>query len=181
MLALALCALLPAARAEDPATNQKVGGAKVYASARGTVAVPTGYLGLATSYSIEGGAQFKDGNKVGIRLAYVPNPPDVYGASTPDVAVGPVFVWGYSLRVAPRIDFEPTIGLGALFGADPTNGVNIVLPYIQGGLSIRGRIPTQDGSSITIGPEIGFVPTILAPYIALSVGFLGHPPVAEAI
>ncbi len=171
MLSLLLGVLLRPAFAAD--TEQEVGGARVYGSARATVAVPTGYVGLASSYSVEGGAQFKDGNKVGIRLAYVPNPPDVYGDATPNHAAGPVFVWGYVLRVAPRLDFEPTVGVGALFGPNPNTGVNKVLPYIQGGLAMRARLPLASGAAVSIGPEIGFVPTILAPYIALSVGGIG--------
>lgn len=42
--------------------------------------------------------------------------------------------------------------------------MNKVLPYVQGGLGLRLRIPTANEGAVTLGPEIGFVPTITAPH-----------------
>jgi len=168
--------LLASVALAAPAEPQP-GGARVYGALRGTLAVPTGYAGLATSYGAEVGALFRDGHQVGLRLAYVPSPPDVYGPrGTPDHAAGPVATWAYNVRVAPRFDIAPTVGVGAMFGPSPETQVNVVLPYIQAGLSMRGRIPTSNGGAVALGPEIGFVPTILAPYVAINVALIGPKP-----
>lgn len=155
---------------------QEPGGARLYGTARGTVAVPTGYVGIAQSYSLEVGALFRSGNQLGLRIAYLPWPPDVYGKATPDHAVGPVVAWAYNIRVSPRVDITPSVGLGAVFGPAANTGENKVLPYIQAGLGMRGRIPTSTGGAVAIGPEIGLVPTILAPYVALNVSMIGARP-----
>jgi hypothetical protein len=175
-----LLAVRSAAAATAADTEQATGEARMYATVRGSVAVPTGYKGLAQSYSLEAGALFKDGNQVGLRFAYLPSPPKVYGESTPNTAFGPVFTWAYCVRIAPKMDLTPTVGAGAVFGADPTSGENKVLPYLQVGLGLRGRITNARGGAMAIGPEIGFVPTILAPYVALNLSYIGPKPAHTA-
>ena len=114
--------------------------------------------------------------QLGLRLAYLPYPPEVYGKATPDHALGPVVAWAYNIRVSPNVDITPSVGLGAVFGPAATTGENKVLPYIQAGLGMRGRIPTSNGGAVAIGPEIGLVATILAPYVALNVSLIGPRP-----
>lgn len=169
-----LLLLAHSALATDAA--QEPGGARIYGSARGTVAVPTGYKGLASSYSLEVGALFRSGNQLGLRFAYLPYPPDVYGAETPEHAFGPVIAWAYQIRVSPTVDLGPTIGLGAVFGPAPDTGENKVLPYIQAGVGMRARVPLSSGGAFAVGPEIGIVPTILAPYVALNLSLVGPRP-----
>jgi hypothetical protein len=159
-----------------PEAEQKAGSARLFGTVRANVAVPTGYTGIAQSYSAEVGALFRSGNQLGLRFAYVPYAPNVYGPNTPDHAVGPVVVWAYNIRVSPRLDLYPAVGLGAVFGPSPVNNENKVLPYIQAGLGLRGRIPMSNGGAIAIGPEVGFVPTILAPYAAINLTMIGPKP-----
>ena len=177
-LLASLCLLSPSALAASPDTQ---GGAAVYSSLRASVAVPTGYQGFATSYSAEVGAMFHDGNQLGLRFAWLPNPPDVYGAATPPQAVGPVAVWAYNAHITPTVDLAPSAALGAVFGQSPTTGNNKVLPYVQGGLAMRLRFPLPGGATIGAAPEIGFVPTILAPYMAFSVAYIGAPPAQSSL
>lgn len=163
---------------EPPA--RETAGARVYGTARATVAVPVNYTGIAQSYSVEAGAMFRDGNQFGIRLAYVPYPPDVYGKDTPDHSGGPVLAWAYHVRVAPRVDLTPTVAAGAVFGPSPATGVNKVLPYLQAGVGMRAKVPTPGGGAIAFGPEIGIVPTLLAPYIAGNLTLIGRAPNPDA-
>lgn len=172
ILAVLLCA--GSAFAADP--QPTIGGAQLYGDVRGSLAVPMNYTGTAQSYSAEVGALFRDGNQLGMRFVYVPDPPDVYGDETPKMAFGPVLSWAYSVRVARSFDLYPAIGLGAVFGQSPTTDMNKVLPYVQGGLGLRLRIPTANEGAVTLGPEIGFVPTIMAPYMAFNVGMIGQRP-----
>jgi hypothetical protein len=129
---------------------------------------------------VEAGALFKDGNQIGLRIVYLPYPPKVFGESTPEQAFGPVFTWAYCVRVAPKLDLMPSVGLGAAFGAAPDTQENKVLPYLQVGLGIRGRITNPKGGALAIGPEIGLVPTILAPYVALNISYIGPKPTPVA-
>lgn len=149
--------------------------ARMIATTRGSVAVPADIRGVAQSFSAEVGAQFKGGQAVALRFALVPDPPDVLGADTPNLAAGPVFVWSYHVKVAPRFDISPSVGLGAVFGTSPASGENQVLPYIQGDVGLRYRVPLDSGAELAIMPSMGVVPTILAPMVALSVGFVGAP------
>lgn len=162
--------------------EQEVGGARVYGGARVGLAVPTGYKGMATSYGVEMGALAKSGNQLGLRFIWTPNPPDVYGDNTPDQAFGPVLAWSYNIRVAPRFELGPAIALGASFGqapeGSPQDGENKILPAISAGIGARGLIPMGGGSALAIGPEIGFIPTILAPLIALNITVIGPKPKA---
>lgn len=171
-----LSLLASLALAEDSPTSP--GKARVFGSTRASVAVPTGYTGVAQSYGAEIGAMFEDGNQLALRFAFVPNPPDVFGADTPNAALGPVVSWAYNIRVSRAFDLYPTACLGAVFGPSPATQVNMVLPYIQGGLGARARFTTASGSEVALGPEIGFVPTILAPYIGFNLGLIGAPPSA---
>lgn len=166
-------ALATVALAAEPT---ETAGARVYGTARATVAVPVNYTGIAQSYSLEAGAMFRDGNQFGLRLAYVPYPPDVYGKDTPDHSGGPVLAWAYHIRVAPRVDMTPTVAAGAVFGPSPASGVNKVLPYLQAGVGLRAKVPTAGGGAVAFGPEVGLVPTLLAPYIAGNLTLIGRAP-----
>lgn len=168
---LALCTALAASDEE-----QQVGGARVYGAARAGVAVPTGYKGLATSYSAEMGAMAKNGNQLGLRFLWTPSPPDVYGDDTPTNAFGPVLAWSYNIRVAPRFEMGPAVAIGAAFGQGATTGENKILPALSAGIHARARIPMGGGNTLAIGPEIGFIPTILAPLIALDITYIGPKP-----
>ncbi len=172
MSSIALALLVTSALAEDAAPQP---AARMLTGARASLAVPSGYAGLATSYSAEIGAQFKGGQSLALRLAFVPDPPAVYGAATPNFAMGPVVTWAYHVPVSPTLDISPTVGLGAVFGASPVDQTNVVLPYIQGGLGMRYRIPLPDNSEFYIMPEAGLVPAILAPMVAVNVGIIGKP------
>jgi hypothetical protein len=174
----ALLLMASLALAEDSPTSP--GKARVFGSTRASVAVPTGYTGVAQSYSAEVGAMFEDGNQLALRFAFVPQPPDVFGPDTPDAALGPVVSWAYNIRVARQFDLYPAACLGAVFGPAPTTKINMVLPYIQGGLGARARFKTASGSEVALGPEIGFVPTILAPYVGFNLGLIGAPPAPVA-
>ena len=176
MTLLASLLLLAHTAFAAPEAEQKAGAARLYGTVRANLAVPTGYTGLAQSYSAEVGALFRSGNQLGLRFAYVPYAPNVYGQDTPDHAVGPVVVWAYNFRVSPRLDLYPAVGLGAVFGPSPKTTENMVMPYIQAGLGLRGRIPMSNGGAIAIGPEFGFVPTILAPYAAVNLTMIGPKP-----
>lgn len=176
LAALALITQLSFADDTAPATL----GARVYGTGRASVAVPVNYRGVAQSHSAEVGAMFHDGNQFGIRLAYVPYPPNVYGEDTPNHAGGPVLVWAYHVRIAPRVDLTPTVGVGALFGPSPATGENQVLPYLQGGVGLRTKVPTAGGGAIAFGPEVGIVPTLLAPYIAANLTVIGRAPNPDA-
>lgn len=156
--------------------EQEVGGARVYGGVRAGLAVPTGYKGLATNYSVEVGALTKGGNQLGLRFLWTPNPPDVYGASTPNQAFGPVLAWAYQFHVAPRFDLGPAIAVGAAFGTAPDTGENVILPALSAGISARGHLPIGGGASLAIGPEIGFIPTIVAPLMALNITYIGPRP-----
>ncbi len=173
MTPIALAVLTATAFAADTEADA---GARIYGSTRGSVAVPAGYPGLATGFSAEVGAQFGGGQSLGLRLAGVPNPPAVLGADTPEFAMGPVIVWAYHIKAAPQLDISPTVGLGAVFGASPVTQNNQVLPYIQGGLGLRYRVPVNTGGEFYIMPEAGIVPAILAPMIGVSVGIIGPKP-----
>jgi hypothetical protein len=163
----------------DDRSAEPAGDARVYGTARGTLAVPPGYVGMTTSFSVEVGALF-DHAQVGLRLAYLPYPPKVYGDETPENAIGPVVTYAYNVHVSRRVDIFPTFGLGAVFGPNHLTKENMVLPYLQAGLGIRGLIPLDGGSdrggAVAIGPEIGIVPTILAPYLAVSFSLIGPRP-----
>ena len=87
----------------------------------------------------EMGAVFEDGNQLALRFAFVPDPPDVFGSDTPTAALGPVVSWAYNIRVARQFDLFPTACVGAVFGPSPATRLNMVLPYIQGGLGARAR------------------------------------------
>ena len=174
----ALVLLTALATAAEPSSTpaSDAGSARVYGTARASVAVPTGYVGLAQSYSVEAGALFTDHNQVGIRLAYVPYPPDVYGSDTPNQAAGPVLTWAYQFPVSPRVDITPALAVGAVFGPGAESQENKVLPYLQAGLGLRAKIPTAGGGAVALGPEVGFVPTLIAPYVAANVTVIGRAP-----
>lgn len=174
--ALALLTTLALAAEPSPTLDSDAGSARVYGTARGTVAVPTGYVGFAQSYSVEAGALFRDHNQVGIRLAYVPYAPEVYGADTPNQAAGPVLTWAYQFPVSPRVDITPSLAAGAVFGPGAESKENKVLPYLQAGLGLRAKIPTAGGGAVALGPEVGFVPTLVAPYVAANVTVIGRAP-----
>lgn len=172
MLALAL--LLSSALAAE---ERPPGDARVYGAARAALSVPLGYTGFATSYGAEVGAITAVGNQIGLRVLWTPNPPDVYGADTPDNAFGPVLNLAHHFRVAPSFDLSPTLALGAVFGPSPEDGTNMVLPAIQIGLGARFRIATGDGY-LAIGPELGVIPTLGAPVMALNVAWVAPPAAA---
>ncbi|MBM4368788.1 MAG: hypothetical protein FJ102_21420 [Deltaproteobacteria bacterium] len=175
MTSIALVVLTATAFATEAEADADA-GARVYGSARGSLAVPAGYPGLATGLSAEVGAQFKGGQSLGLRFAMVPNPPAVLGKNTPEFAMGPAVVWTYHIRASSQLDISPTVGLGAVFGASPVDQTNQVLPYLQGGLGLRYRVPMSTGGEFYIMPEAGLVPAILAPMVGVSVGILGAPP-----
>lgn len=170
MAPIALAVLTAAAFAADTEADA---GARIYGSTRGSLAVPAGYPGLATGLSAEVGAQFKGGQTLGLRFAMLPNPPAVLGDATPEFAMGPVVVWAYHIKAASQLDISPTVGLGAVFGASPVDQTNQVLPYLQGGLGLRYRVPMNTGGEFYIMPEAGMVPAILAPMVGVSVGIIG--------
>ena len=172
MFSTALALFASTALAEESAPEPT---ARLLTGVRASLAVPAGYAGLATSYSAEVGAQFKNGQSLALRLAFVPDPPDVYQAATPDFAMGPVVTWAYHVRVSSQLDVSPTVSLGAVFGASPVDQTNMVLPYVQGGLGMRYRVPLPNGGDFYIMPEAGIVPTILAPLVAINVGIIGKP------
>ena len=172
------CIALILAATNAFATPTTQPAARMISAGRASLAVPVGYEGFGTSYSAEIGAQFKSGQSLSLRLAFLPDPTQVYGAATPSFAMGPAVTWAYHVKVAPQLDVSPTVGLGAVFGVSPVDNTNVVLPYLQAGLGMRLRIPMPGDSEFYVMPELGIVPAILAPMIAVNIGVIGKPPPA---
>lgn len=173
---LPLCLLLLGTALAAPDDEPPPGDARVYVAARAAAAVPVGYKGIAQSYGVEIGALTSPGNQIGLRLLWTPWPTEVYGPSTPDQAFGPVLVLAHQFRLAPRFEMVPTLAFGAVFGQDTDTKENVVLPALQIGLGARGRVPLGRDTSLGIGPEIGFIPTLLAPTVALNLSWFGAKP-----
>lgn len=177
-LAMTLVPLLLGLFASTANAKDEQPSARVIAGTRASLAIPAGYPGVAQSYSAEVGAQFRSGQQLTLRFIGTPNPPKVLGDDTPTVAFGPAVSWSYNVKISPRMDISPSVAVGALYGPSPETEINQVLLYLQGGLGMRLRIPTGDGSEMFIMPEVGIVPAILAPMMAVNVGFIGAPPVS---
>ncbi len=148
----------------------------LYAGGRFGAAFASGYVRTAYSPAVAIGAKWNSGIQLGMRMVVLPYPPEVYGANTPTVAIGPLVDFEYNFKAGDHFELYPTMSLGVAIGKSPVNGTNQILPEWQTGFGAHYLIHTNQNldasSTIYIGPEFGIVPLVAAPYIAASAGVI---------
>lgn len=162
---LALVSLLTPAHAES----------HLYAGGRFGAAFASGYVRTAYSPAVAIGAKWDSGIQLGMRMVVLPYPPEVYGANTPELAIGPLVDFEYNFKAGEHFELYPTLSLGVAIGKSPADGTNQILPEFQTGFGAHYLIPTskaEGASTLYIGPEFGIVPLVMAPYVAASAGVI---------
>lgn len=147
----------------------------MYAGTRFGAAFASGYVRTAYSPALAIGAQWDSGIQLGMRLVVLPLPPEVYGADTPDLAIGPLVDWAYHFKAGQNFELYPTMSVGIALGKSPRDGTNQIMPQWQTGFGAHYLIPTSKApgaSRVYIGPEFGIVPLVVAPYVAGSAGLI---------
>ena len=125
---------------------------------------------------------------LGMRVIWVPNPPEnpLGDEQSHDVdnAWGPVIDWKMLLSPQRRVSLFTSASLGFVYGVPEVDALtpsemgadtelsNVVLPILEGGVGVQlsTRELGRSGMRLYVAPELGFVPGILAPYAALSIG-----------
>ena len=157
--------------ADDTANIDDFSGS-IYVQARGSAAMPANTSGIATPSSIGLGARWEDGTRLGMRAMVMPNPPDVFYASPGPVGGGLVLDYAHHFPVSRKTSFYPVMSAGVLLTVDEYSNDNVVLPVTEAGVGLEYAASLRSGNHMTISPEIGLVPFLLAPYAALNVGVL---------
>ncbi len=157
---IALLALATPAHAESHLTL----GAKFGA------AFAPDYVRTAYSPAVSLGARWDSGIQLGMRVVILPFPPEVYGEDTPELAIGPVVDFTYNFAAGQQFEFYPTVSLGVAIGKSPRDGTNQIMPQFATGFGAHYLVASGEDNQIYIGPEFGFVPLVLAPYMAVNAG-----------
>jgi len=173
----------------------------IYVSTRGSIAIPSDGLGEVVSLG-GGFGVVMDSDKpnaaqhhLGLRLIWIPNPPknplgdEVIGEV--GNAWGPVLDWKVLFSPKRRISLFTSASLGFVYGVpklddemvsrtapsgytEEKTRSNVVLPILEGGVGVQ--VTTKEiGDSkmrLFISPELGFVPGVVAPYAAITIGLL---------
>ena len=156
--------------AEEPEYKEFNGS--VYMQVRGSAALPANTSGIATPGSLGLGARWKDGTRLGMRVMMMPNPPEVFYADPGAIAGGVVVDYAHHFPVSRNTTIYPILSAGALVAVDEWSNENVVLPVTEAGVGLEYAKVMSSGNHLTISPEIGVVPLMLAPYAALNVGVL---------
>mgnify|MGYP001186635244 CR=1 FL=1 len=183
-------------QASTTARDTAVEEMPLYVMGRSSVAIPSEGIGEVVTLGAGFGVVFepdKNGSggsehHLGMRLIWVPNPPKNPLGDEQDLDVknawGPVLDWKILFSPERRISLFTSASLGFVYGVpeveeltpsasgyrdEPTN---VVLPILEGGVGVQ--LSTKElgssGMHLYVAPELGFVPGILAPYAALTVG-----------
>jgi hypothetical protein len=162
---VALLSMLPSlARAAEKDTWAD--GARFFFGTRGSVAVPPGGQGMASTGGLEIGVSADRGVGFGLHLIGMNNPPAVRNLGIPETE------WAFGAAADIRSYFQtvepltlyPTFSLGFLAGIDET-GHNIVMPMVNPGFGARLKF-----QNVYVAFEIGAA-SFFIPFVALSVGF----------
>lgn len=147
--------------------------ARLFVGGRGAASFPLNYQGIGSSFVLELGANFQDGNQLALRVAAIPDPPEVYGEKeTPDFVAGPVVAYAYNIPLSARVDIPVGGGVGLLLG-QTEDQYNKMMGYFLLETGLRMRVPVGEKSQLYFTPTMGFVPLVIAPTVGFSVGMLG--------
>lgn len=140
---------------------------ELYVGVRGGLAIPPGATALAPNAALEVGVAVPKGFGFGLRLLGMGNPPAVplLGVSAATYGFGAMVDLRYYIEAYKPVSIYPAVGLGFLAGPEVRSGTNLVMPLLNTGVGVRGKLGNFYGAL-----EIG-VAAFTIPYLSLTVGF----------
>jgi len=125
----------------------------------------------------------------GIRLSWVPNPPENPLANQDEKyvrmshAFGPLIDWRFFVNPNSKMTFYTVASAGFVFGSPNGDSkefaqrekldkpTNQILPVLEVGLGVHLSKKLGARNEMFLNPEFGFVPGLSAPYMSVSMGF----------
>ncbi|HJN75751.1 MAG TPA: hypothetical protein QGF58_17615 [Myxococcota bacterium] len=140
-----------------------------YVSTRATTAASAGGEGLAFLGSVGFGAEWDNGQSLGMRFIGVPNPPDTLWLKPGPYAAGPAIDWRWYIPVTDHFDMYPAASFGVLYAPERGTNRNLLLPVAEGGFGTRFKLTGEQGS-VWFAPEFDIVPLAAAAAVSANFG-----------
>jgi len=158
---IALLAVTDAAAASEPSP---------YVMTRASAAATAGGDRIAAVGSVGMGAEWDNGNSLGMRFMYAPSPPDALWLEPGPYAAGPAVDWKYYVGVSDNFDMYPAMSVGILYAPEQGTGRTLLLPVAEAGFGMRLKTDNAEGSNVWVAPQFDLIPLALGANVSLNAG-----------